>query len=373
MPRYKYFLTAIFTSLHLIPAMQSNAQAKPTIQKTGPAYLVTTNPGTGILYVAQEKNQNSFTCYLQLHDAATATLLKKQLLFSGQEPANHEKIIGSLKNTIWILGDSLVAYDMITLKPVITEAAIIENNTFMANNFASYPNAYLMDEGAQVLFITAANGNAYRLYPANMQLQEDAGINDPAPEEFLYEFAAEYKVNNHYALKYALSNVDTIANKLYILGSDKEVGQVARYYGAAIDAGNPEARRITIMPIDKTANGLDKKQSPVTKKNAYQAGGFLNNKFGATAWHGQQGERIIIHQQKRGSHSKMAVTLIDKEGNETWNIVTGTGPDFFTDYLINDEYLVLFHNASPAIGAGFTSITLKNGKSVLHIYHTISE
>lgn len=367
---FKFPLTKILVGLLAIItiAMQNNTQSKTQIKKIGPAYFVNTASGTNVLYVLEEKKPDSFNYYLQLHDLRTNDEVKHQPIFSHKEAASAEKIIGALNNNIWILGDSLVAYDMNTLQPVITESMIAGKNPFMSNNFTRYPNSYLLDEGASVFYINSASGDGYKLYPGDLTLKADAGKNEPAPEDFFYEFAAEYKVNDRYDTKYALSNIDTSDNKLYILGSDKETGQVISYYGTAIYADREESRHISIMPFNNDENSIDNKIKPLTKAKAYWRGGFLNKKFSDRAWKSNKGERIVIYINKQGNVSTLAAALVDKDGNETWKAITGRDFASFTDYLINDKYLVLFFYAAPSADGGFISIDLSTGKAISYTY-----
>lgn len=353
-------LTAVLVIMSI--AMQNTAQIKNQVIKIGPAYFVNTNAGTAILYVSQEKTQSGFEYSLSLHNATGHSEIKKQKLFLKQEAISAENIIGSLHNKIWILGDSLVAYDVETLQPAITETMIAAQNPFMQNNFTRYPNSYLLDEGAAVFYINSASGEGYKLYENDLALKKDEGHNEPAPDDYSYEFAAEYKVNDRYDIKYALSNIDTSENKLYILGSDKEVGQVISYYGTAIYAEREELRHISIIPFNKEENKIEQKNKPVTKQNAYRRGGFLNKKFSDRAWKGKNNERIILYRQKQNTASKMAVAMVDKNGNETWKALTGKDFPYFNDYLINEQYLVLFFDTAASEKSGFISINLTNGQ-----------
>lgn len=360
-------VSAIFSS-----TMQNRAEITSVnlLRKIGPAYFVDLQPGTGILYTMEEKNQDGFHYYLQLNDAKNNSILKKKKIFFQQEPASAEKIIGSMDNNIWILGDSLLAYDMSSLQPVITETMIAERNPFMANNFSRFTNSYLLDEVAHVLYINTGSGDGYRLYTDGLKMKPDSGSSDNAPEEYSYEFAAEYKVNNRYEIKFALSNIDSAENKLYILGSDKETGQVISYFGTAIYPERDELRKLTIFPFGKiNEEKIDKAARPFRKKSSYYKGGFLNKKFTTNAWHGKDSERIIIHFKKQNVGYKLAAAMVDKDGNEKWQANTNISLTNFTDYLVNSEYLVLFKDASSATGAGFTVIDLASGKSNNYLYY----
>lgn len=357
-------LTAILVIMSI--AMQNTAQIKNQVIKIGPAYFVNTNAGTAILYVSQEKTQSGFEYSLSLHNATGHNEIKRQQLFSKQEAISAENIIGSLANNIWILGDSLVAYDMNTLQPVITEAMIAEKNPFMLNNFTRYPNSYLLDEGADIFYINSASGDGYKMYTNDLTLKKDDGKNEVAPDDYSYEFAAEYKINNRYDIRYALSNIDTSENKLFILVSDKETGQVISYYGTAIYADREELRHISILPFNSVENNINRRSRPVTRQASYARGGFLNVKFSGRAWKGKNSERIILYSSKKNN---LAAAMIDRDGNERWKITTEKSITGFHDYLINHQYLVLFFDTSVAADAGYTFIDLSNGKSISQSYH----
>ncbi len=348
--------------------MQNTAQIKNQIRKIGPAYFVNKDSGTAILYVTEEKTTSGFEYYLLLSNAADNSEIKKQKVFFEQEAISAENIIGSLNDMIWILGDSLVAYNVQTLQPAITETMIAAQNPIMQNNFARYPNSYLLDEGAGVFYINSASGDGFKWYANELTLKKDDGHNEPALDDYSYEFAAEYKGNNRYDIKYALSNIDTSENKLYILGSEKETGQVISYYGTAIYADREELRHISIMPFNRNENNIDSKSKPVTKQAGYKRGGFLNKKFSDRAWKGKNNERIILYLSKQNNQPILAAAMIDHDGNEQWKTITERSIVLFNDYLINHQYLVLFFDASVAAGAGYTCINLSNGKAVSHIY-----
>lgn len=359
-------LTGIIATMTI--AMQNSAQVKSQIKKIGPAYFVNTGMGVGLLYVTEEKTQTHFHYHLELINPSNKNEIKKQQLFSRQQAINPENIIGRLHENIWILGDSLVGYNVHSLQPVITETMIAEKNPFMQNNFTRYPNSYLLDEGAGVFYINSASGNGYKLYPDDLTLQADDGKNEPAPDDYSYEFAAAYKVNDRYDIQYALSNIDTSENKLYILGSDKETSQVISYYGTAIYADREELRHISIMHFNNNENNIEHTKMPETKQNAYRRGGFLNKKFSERAWKGNKNERIILYQQRQSTVSKMAVAMLDKNGNETWKALTEKDFSSFNDYLINEQLLVLFFEAGASGHAGFVSINLANGQLLQYHY-----
>lgn len=367
---FKSPLTKILTGVLALSAiaMQNTAQTKNKIRKIGPTYFVNTDAGIAILYVTEEKIPGGFEYCLLLSNASDNSKIKKQIMFSKQEAISAENIIGSSHNKIWILGDSLVAYDVQTLQPAVTETMIAAQNPFMKNNFTRFPNSYLLDEGAGVFYINSASGDGFKWYPSELTLKKDDGKNESAPDDYSYEFAAEYKVNNRYGIKYALSNIDTSENKLYILGSDKETSQVISYYGTAIYADREENRQISIMSFNNNEDNIDIKCKPVTRKATYKRGGFLNKKFTTSAWKGNNNERIVLYLSKRNDQYVVTAAMIDCDGNERWKALTEKSIAFFNDYLINNQYLVLFFNASVATGAGYTCINLSNGKAVSHIY-----
>ena len=217
-------------------------------KKTGPVYFINKEGKEIILTVSVTKNETKLSSTLLLFDAETTQLLNKKGIAA--DSISYEQVIGCMKNILWIYKDSLVGYDVNTLEPAVTETMIAAKNPFMQNNFSKYTNAYLLDESAEVMYITADNSERYKLYPSDFVMKQDETQSDPPKDEnFLYEFAAEYKVNDRYELKYAVSNIDTSNNMLYILGSEKETSQVLSYYGSNVYADRDEPRQLTIIPF----------------------------------------------------------------------------------------------------------------------------
>ena len=68
-------------------------------------------------------------------------------------------------DVLWLYLDSLMGYNVRSLEPVETETIIAAKNVFMLNNFSRYANSFLLDEAAGVLYLTAADGERYKLYP----------------------------------------------------------------------------------------------------------------------------------------------------------------------------------------------------------------
>ncbi len=315
------------------------AQTKTVMpyKKTGSVYLVHNNGRESVLSVSLSKNRNKFSINLLLHDAQTMHLqVEKEIPVT--KSISSENIIGCLKSVLWILSDSLVGYDVHTLEPVATETSIAAKNLFMQNNFSKYPNAYLLDEAAQVLYIGAENGDRYKLY-ADLNMKPDSTSSDPAPDEFSYEFAAEYKLYGRYQLKFAISNVDTSGGRLYILGSPNETSQVLSYYGVSIYSEREEMRQLTIIPFKRDGEKIDySKNKPLTGSKKYFKAGFLQNKFHTISWRGIDGERIILFQR----NNIFFIALIDKEGKERWEVDTKQPANNFLDYLACEKNLVVW-------------------------------
>jgi len=335
---------------------QQNITVADRYRKTGPVYFVNTGDKHAMLSVYSLQDTGKYSCILRLNDLQNAQLLLQKEITSSN-PITSEQVIGKIGNTLWVFIDSLVGYDTQTLEPVATETAIAEKNPFMLNNFSRYANGYLLDEAAQVLYITAANDQRYKLYPTDFLMKPDDTVSDPAIEDdFNYEFAAEYKVNNRYELKYALANVDTFNQHLYILGSDKETAQVLSYFGSAIYPEREEMRKLTIIAYNKDGEKIDYDQhKPFTSAKQYFKAGFLQRKFFTTAWHSINGERIILYEKDK----RLSIVLTDSNGKEKWNIDTKQFFNNFTDYLINDQYLVTWFEGKG--GSLFITIDLSTG------------
>lgn len=334
---------------------QENTSMKDQHRKTGPIYFICKDNKNAMLSVSVKQHDNKHYYTLLLHDLQNAKVLQQSEIGSANE-SNKDQLIGKMGNIFWLLTDSLVGYDVFTLQPVVFPSMIAAKNNFMLNNFSSFPNNYLLDEAAQVLYITAEDGERYKLYPDLSMKPDDTSSDLPGDENFSYEYAAEYKVNDRYELKYALSNVDTFSKHLYILGSDKEIGNVLSYYGTSLYADNEEMRKLTIIAYDIDGEKIDySAHKPVTINKQYFHGAFLQKKFFATTWHGIAGERILLHENDK----KLVAALIDKDGNEKWNINTQQFFNNFIDYLINEKYFIGWFIAKG--GATFVCIDLETG------------
>src|ERR1700712_5618306 len=97
------------------------------------------------------------------------------------------------------------------------------------------------------MYLRTENDERYKLYPSGI-IKPGDGNNEQAPENYDYEFAANYKLYDRYEIKSALSCIDTSNNKLYILGSKTETGYVLSYFGTAIYPDRKENRQVTIVP-----------------------------------------------------------------------------------------------------------------------------
>ena len=324
-------------------------------KKTGPVYFINKEGKEIILTVSVTKNETKLSSTLLLFDAETTQLLNKKGIAA--DSISYEQVIGCMKNILWIYKDSLVGYDVNTLEPAVTETMIAAKNPFMQNNFSKYTNAYLLDESAEVMYITADNSERYKLYPSDFVMKQDETQSDPPKDEnFLYEFAAEYKVNDRYELKYAVSNIDTSNNMLYILGSEKETSQVLSYYGSNVYADRDEPRQLTIIPFKLNGEKIDyTNNKPITSASKYFKGAFLRQKFSLLVWKGNDGERIILFE----TNKKLSIALIDKTGSEKWKINSNYFFNNFNDYLISNKHLAIWFTGKED---SIISIDLNNGK-----------
>jgi len=355
--RLNNYLHIVLCSLLLFSTAiaQENTNMNDQHRKTGPIYFISKDSKNAMLSIGVKQYDNRYYSTLLLHDLQSAKVLQQTEIGSVNEP-NPDRLIGKMGDIFWVLTDSLVGYDVFTLQPVVSPSMIAEKNSFMLNNFSNFSNNYLLDEAAQVLYITAGDGERYKLYPDLSMKPDDTTSDLPADENFSYEFAAEYKVNDKYEMKYALNNVDTFNQHLYILGSDKETGNVLSYYGTGIYADNEEMRKLTIIAYNIDGEKIDySAHKPVTIDKQYFRGGFLQKKFFAATWHGNAGERIILHEKDK----KLVAALIDKDGNEKWNISTQQFFNNFIDYLINDKYFIGWFIEKG--GATFVCIDLATG------------
>lgn len=324
----------------MVVSIAANAQSS---NKTGPAYMVNiTNSDQAVLSVLETKIKNTFHYQLQIIDCKNAALIKSKEIIIAEKQIDQEQIIGKMGSILWILNDNITGYDVHTLEIAVTETNIASVNSFMKNNFSQQHNSYLLDEAEQVMYVSAENGNRYKLYP-NLAMVPDSGGSNESADDFSYEFAAEYKLFGKYNLKYALSCIDTMENRLYILGSKKETTQAFNYFGAGIYPERDEQRQLTSIPFNVNGDKIDfSKSKPLTAAQKYVGGAFLQNKFYTTTWHGKNGEHIILHRSGPGNSATLCVALIDKSGKEAWHYNTSIAYLNFNDYLIAENSLVLW-------------------------------
>jgi hypothetical protein len=350
----------------ILPGSKAQTDMNPinSYSKTGPAYMVSMPDNTSaILSVAEIKAAESYTYFLQLNNAQTAAVIKRKLITGNQgHQINFEQVIGCMDKNIWILTDSLLAYNTATLEPVITETDITTKNPFMLNNFSRRANSYLLDEAAKVMYIGAEDGERYKLYSKELLMKPDNSSSDAAPDDYSYEYAAEYKINDRYEMKFALSNIDTFNNRLYILGSTKETSQALSYFGTGIYNERDETRQLTIIPYKQNGDQIDyKNNKPITGNKKYYKAGFLQKKFTIVAWRGAKGEKIIISGNDRSIKPMMNVALVNKNGEERWMVNTSCPLSAFADYLVNDQYLVIWFSSPAPYTSKFISIDLATG------------
>ena len=362
--------------LQTVIYITTNAQTNMSnsCKKVGPAYMINMpDQKQAILSVAEIKSADTFTYYLLLNDASTAAIVKKKLIaVNNNTPINYEQVIGCMDNNIWILTDSLVAYNATTLEPVITETDIAAKNLFMQNNFSRRHNSYLLDEAARVMYVGAENGERYKLYTHELLMKPDSMSSDPAPEDHSYEFAAEYKINDRYQWKYALTNIDTFNNLLYILGSTRETSQVLSYFGTGIFADRDEIRQLTMIPYKTDGGEIDyKKNKPVTGIKKYYKAGLLQKKFSTVPWRGLKGEKIIVYYSDTKTKASLSIALVNKDGAEQWAADTHYAPLSFTDYVVSENNLVLWFTAKASNADAesvLISIDLATGKASHYTY-----
>lgn len=320
----------------------------PAYRKTGPVYIVSNANGSeAVLSVAEYKStaDNSWHYFLKLHAVKdNRELNKREIAVTHDKPLNHEQLIGRLGNTFYVVTDSLTGYDMQTLEPIVTESAIIARNPFMKDHISRKHNNYLLDEGAEVMYVSAENDDRYKLYPGASIVKPDDGKNEQAPDNYSYEIAANYTLYDRYEIKDALACIDTAYNNLYILGSKRETGYVLSYFGTAIFPEREENRQLTIVPYQADGEKLDyQKNSPTTGTHNYFKAGFLNSKCCTTAWKNKQGERIILFNTNT-QKQLLCVALVNKQGKEKWRIETGRAANIFVDYLLGEGNLLLWFN-----------------------------
>ncbi len=236
----KRILTGRLIIACLLLAVSVTACAEIKGRKIGPVYCIDhADGGQSILSVIETKKDSLFHYHLQLNDSKNASLLKDKEIIVTTKQIEHEQIIGKMRDILWILNDSLTGYDARSLETVATENSMASMNAFMKNNFSDLTNNYLADEAAQVIYLTSANGEGYKLYP-NFIILPDTTISDKAPENFSYEIASDYKIYGKFNMKYALSCIDTLADRLYIKGDETETKEGSLFVIQAIGERMPD-------------------------------------------------------------------------------------------------------------------------------------
>lgn len=348
-------------------AVLITANAQLNSKKVGPVYIVNNTTGSQmVLSVIETTENDSFHYQLQLNDIKTTRLLKSREIIHAKKQIDQEQIIGKTGDVLWIIADSLAGYNVHTLEIAVTETAIAAVNSFMKNNFSRLHNSYLLDEAEQVMYVSAENGKHYKLY-ANLTMESDAGNSNESPDDFSYEFAAVYKLYGKYNLKYALSCIDTMNNRLYIMGSTKETTQALSYFDAGIYPERDEQRQLTSIPFNVHEDKIDfSKKKPVTAAQKYYGAAFLQHKFYTTVWHGKNEEHLILYRSGAGNQAKLCIALIDQQGKEKWNCNTGISYLNFTDYLVTENCLVIWmdeYKKTAQLQAAFY-IQLNDGKTI---------
>jgi hypothetical protein len=351
--RYK-----MFTIILLAMSASITTTAQKRGKKIGPVYVSGNTESTEtVLSFIETKDKTVHHYHMQLTNSKTATTTKSREIIVAQKPIDREQILGKLGNIIWVLNDSLTGYNMHTLEPAVTESGIAAVHPFLINNFSRYSNSYQVDEAAQVMYLSTMSGNRYKLYP-DLSIRPDSGAADPAPDDYSYEFYADYKINGKYDLKYALSCIDTLNSKLFILGSKLETSQVLSYFGVSVYPDRDEMRLLNIIPFNINGDKVDfAKNIPITATQQYLGAAFLLNKFNTTAWQGKNGEHIILYRSGPGSKATLCFAMIDRNGNEQWKGNTSTAYLHFNDYLVTDNSLVLWVDEK------------KNGLEKQHVFY----
>lgn len=309
-------------------------------KKQGPCYLIEL-PGKGkaMLMMITETRNDAMSNYLVQIDLQTGKLIRKRSIETGNRRVAAENVIGKMGNEIWLYTDSLRAYDILSLETRITAAMIATANPLMKDNFSTYVNAYLLDEAAAVLYITAADGSRHKLYPGSLILKPDNTNSDAFDEDgYSYEYAAEYKLHDRYHLKYAMGNVSQFNNKVFILGTEKETGNVISYYGSGIYADNPGLRSLSIFNLSENKEKIAADGNQLfTSRRKYAQAGFLKKKFFEKVWCGNAGEHLVIFESNIKMNPTMSVAKTDSSGAELWLSDTGLPMTAFTDYLITED------------------------------------
>ena len=330
--------------------------------KTGPVYA-TGNNGSTILSVTESKEKTGWRYSLQLTSIQNGALLKSNEVANTEKQFTPEQVIGKLGNLLWIFTDSLCGYNTVTLEKEVTESSLAALHPVLKNNFARVNNSYLLDEGAQVLYLHTADDKGYKLYPG-LRLQPDNSRNEAAPDDYNYEFAAGYNLYGRYSLKNALTCTDTLNNQLYIIGSKKETGQILSFYGSGIFSEQDVKRQLTIIPFSETDERMDfSKNKPRTVAKQYPGAALLTQKFYTGAWQGPNGEHLLIYRNGKGSSATLCVAMVDNTGKEQWNYCTGIAALHFNDYLVTPQYLAIWMDVpkNGAVAQQVFYITLQNG------------
>jgi hypothetical protein len=317
--------------------------AQNNTRKTGPVYFIANSNGSeSVLSVIETKNSTGFHYHLQLNNGEGELLLKSKEIAMSDKSIEPEQLIGRMGNVLWLMTDSLTGYDVHTLDKVVTEYDMAVVNSFMKNNFSKLHNNYLLDEAMQVMYVTAKSGEGYKLFP-DLSMVPDGAASGSSPDDYSYEFAADYKLYGKYNLKYAMSCIDSLDNKLFILGSKQETAQALSYFGITVYPERNDLRQLTIMPFNLNGDKVEySKNKPVTVPQQYLGAAFLLNKFYTTPWRGQNSEHLILYRSETSSKAKLCIAMIDKDGNEMWKYNTGITYLNFTDYLVTKDNLVLW-------------------------------
>lgn len=333
-------------------------------KKIGSSYFVSSINQQAVLTAFTTEGKKDTLVYLALYDLQSGKQIKQKEIARNKK-FEHEQIIGKMDTILWVYSDSLVGYDVNTLEPTITETTIAAKNPVLLNNFSEFHNSYLLDESAKVLYLRTKDDVGYKLYLDELRLiQDNSAADPPADPDYKYEFAAEYQINDRYSLEFALVNIDTFQNNLYILGSERETGQVTSYFGSQIYAPREESRLISILPYKDI-------EKPGTKEILYQSskkyfkGGFLCEKFFARAWTNKKGEHIILFEQGKN----LQIAMIDKNGKELWRVDSQNKAPQFFDYLIDDLHLAIWLRGNNTNkGDSLLSIQLQTGTSKILEY-----
>jgi hypothetical protein len=340
-------------------------------KKQGPCYIIEL-PGKGkamLAMITETRNEGIFNYLVQI-DLQTGKLIRKRSIETGNKPVTAENVIEKMGSELWLYTDSLRAYDILSLETRITETMIATANPLMKDNFSTYVNAYLLDEATNVLYITAADGSRHKLYAGKLVLKPDNTNSEAFDEEgYSYEYAAEYKLHDRYQLKYALGNVSLYNNKVYILGTEKETGNVISYYGSGIYAENPGMRSLSIYNIsdnkEKVAVGG---RLLFTSRRKYANAGFLKKKFFERVWQGNTGEHLLIFESNIKMNPTLSVAKTDSTGAELWLTDTGLPMTAFTDYLITEDGNLVLWFELPVKEKGIVqsaAVIIQKGKKLL--------